>query len=201
MADAPQMTPEMYAELMARQVEGTQQEDFPQMQPQPADAGQGVPPEGQIPPQPAPVAAQPQPAQQPPQQPEDEVAAARQLLGLDQTEQTIQQLQQQLAQVQQERVRAELSQKYPDVPFDIVEKEIEKVEKINPQFAEAMKTTPEGMDMAYRAALAAMKPKETPDNLTEGEGNTNSAETVEEAVKNGKAGDIQLGDYILSSIR
>lgn len=180
MPNAPEMTPEMYAELSG------QQPPTPEQQPDPT----------QVPPQ-QPPPTTPMPEQQPQPQGGDDIAQAREMLGIDQTEASIGQLQEQLSMMQQDRVKAQLSSKYPDIPYDVVEKEIEKVAAINPAFADSMKTTPEGMDMAYRAAQSAIKPQEKPDNLTVGEGGGGQGESLEENVRAGSANDIDLGDYIL----
>lgn len=172
MENAPQMTPEQIAAMQEQQ-----------------------PPEGQVTPDPG-----QQPAQQPiPQQaPEDELATARDALGINAQNTSIEALQGQMLQMQQAGVTEKMAAKYPDIPFDLVQKEIDKVAAIDPDFADSMKTTEPGMDMAYKAAMAGIKPTEKPDNLTDGEGGGETIETLEAMVKEGKADDFQLGDYILA---
>ena len=92
-----------------------------------------------------------------------------------------------------------MTAKYPDIPYDIVQKEIDKVASINPQFAEAMKTTPEGMEMAYRSAQALIKPQEKPDNLTDGESGGGQGENLDEMIMKGEADDFNLGKFIIGS--
>jgi len=147
---------------------------------------------------------QEQPAQEPQAPAPDEVETAKDMLGINQQQEaiatqgeTINGLKSQLAQMQQKEVTDELTKKYPDIPTDLVEKEIAKLEEVNPQFAEAMRSTPEGREMAYKAVMAEITPKEKPDNLTDGEGSGETMETLEEAVKGGKADDFQLGSFIL----
>ena len=182
----PEITPEMYAELMAGQQD-------------PQQTNQTIPQTGQVPPAQDPTMMQQmqQPAGTPPaQEPEaprpEDIEEAKKLLGVDGLQSTLEQL-------VADRVKESISAKYPDVPYDIVEKEIEKVEKIDPNFAKAMRTTPEGLEMAYRSAKAAYKPQEKPDNLTEGEGGGGqNDDPTEDLVKQGKADDFTLGNYILN---
>ena len=98
-----------------------------------------------------------------------------------------------------EKVQAQVSAKYPDVPFDVVEKVIEKIAAVDPSMANAMKSNPDSMEIAYQAAIAGMKPQEKPDNLTDGEGGGDNSETIEDLVLSGKADDFTLGDYITSN--
>ena len=195
----PKITPEMYAELMAGQQDPQAGQVPPQAGQQEPYTGQISPQAGQIPPaqdamagqqtqQPAGVA----PAQEPQAPRPEDIEEAKKLLGVDGLQNTLEQL-------VADRVKESVSAKYPDVPYDIVEKEIEKVAKIDPNFAKAMRTTPEGMEMAYRSAKAAYKPQEKPDNLTEGEGGGGqNDDPTEDLVRQGKADDFTLGNYILN---
>lgn len=171
----PQMTPEMYAEL--------QNGGQPPVQQPPMNA--------EVPPQP--------PVQQTPMggEPEDAVAQAKEMLGLGETEATIGQLQEQMRGMQTDKIKAEVGAKYADIPYELVEKEIEKIAQTSPQLADAMRSTAEGMDMAYRATQTAITPNEKPDNLTEGEAGGGQGEELESTIKEGKADDIALGNYIL----
>lgn len=181
MEQTPNVTPEMYAELMGQQDPQTQPPQQMQ-QPDPSQMQQG---------QPQPQMQQPEQQPQPEPAPED-IEQAKKILGVDG-------MQQQLEQLVAQNVRETVSKKYPDVPFELVEKEIEKVAAIDPNFAKAMKTTPDGLEMAYRSAMASYKPQEKPDNLTEGEGGSGQNDNpIEEAVMKGEADDVGLGDYILS---
>lgn len=183
MEQAPQVTPEMYAELMGQEGQQPTVQDNAVQQPQQQQQTQ-MQQQGMRPEQPA---MQQQPAEPTP----DDIEQAKKLLGLNE-------IQEHLERMMAENVRAAVSAKYPDVPYEIVEKEIEKVAAIDPNFAKAMRTTPEGMDMAYRSAMAAYKPQEKPDNLTEDEGNGGQEEDpLLDKVKSGNADDVVLGDYIL----
>ena len=183
MEQAPQVTHEMYAELMGQEGQTPPAQD-PAMQQPPAQDPAAMQ-------QPTAQPGQP-PVQQPPAEPTpDDIEQAKKILGVDG-------MQEQLERLVEQNVKAQVSAKYPDVPYEIVEKEIEKVAAIDPNFAKAMRTTPEGMDMAYRSAMAAYKPQEKPDNLTEDEGNGGQNEDpIEDAVRKGEADDVSLGDYIL----
>ena len=101
--------------------------------------------------------------------------------------------------LQRERTKAQIQQMYPNVPFDLVEKEIEKVKQINPTLAEQMQYNPQLMEIAVKAVLADIKPNQQPDKITEGAG---SAETPQDdladKIKKGEANEIGLGGYILS---
>ncbi len=134
--------------------------------------------------------------QQPQQQHGDDIAQAKSLLGIDQQASSIEQLQNRIDEMTRNEISSEMSRKYPGIPLDLVEKEIAKVEAISPEFAKKMRSTKDGMEMAYRAAKVAIEPQEDPDKITEGEGSP-SREYLEDAVKGGKANDFDLGDYIL----
>ena len=138
-----------------------------------------MPPQGQMPQDPAMMQQQPDP-----------VNEASQLLGIDV-------MQEQLKTMMQDKVKAEVGSKFPDVPYEIVEKSIEKIEKVDPQTAQYMRTQPDGMEMAYKAALADIKPQEKPDNLTEGESGGGQSEELNDKVMKGNASDFDLGDFVL----
>ena len=165
----------MYAELAGETMQQPTQTQVPQQQP---------------------TTEQQPPVQQPIEQPQPEpspedIEAAKKTLGIDV-------VQSQLEELVTENVKQAVSAKYPDIPFDVVEKEIEKVAAIDPNFAKSMRTTPEGMDMAYRAAMAAIKPQEKPDNITDGDnGGGGQENSLDEAIAKGEADDVGLGDYIL----
>ena len=198
----PQITPEMYAELMAQQGQTQGGEPAPGGippqggEPAPTDGGQMTPEQFAAMQQQMAAAQQGQPQGGEPTE-DEQIAQARQVLGLDATEQQIAKMSQMLQQMQVEKTQAQMQAKYPDVPPDAVQQEIDKIAQSNPTLAEAMKTTPEGMEMAYRAALASLKPSGKPDNLTDEGGNGGQEETIEKAVSEGKADDFTLGDYIL----
>ena len=168
MENAPQMTPEMYAELQ----------------------GQGQAPEAQVPPQQQEVQPQAQPQPEAGVPPQDDVTQAKELLGISE-------MQEQMNEMKAEKIRESMTSKYPDIPYEIVQKEIDKVTAINPQFGEAMKTTQEGMEMAYRSAQALTKPQEKPDNLTDGESGGGQGENLDEMVMKGQADDFNLGQFII----
>ena len=128
-----------------------------------------------------------------------EIELAKKLLGLDAVEQQAKQALEELNRIKQERVKQEVLSKYPDVTEDIVNQEIQKLAKINPQLAEAVKTDPEAFEVVVKSALASITPNNKPDRITEtgGSGN-NVTDDLESKVKKGQADDITLGDYILS---
>jgi hypothetical protein len=168
------------------------------------DQGAGTPPPAEGQPTPEEIAAM-QAAQQGMGQPQpqptpEEIAAAQQALGIDKVNETVGALQEQLKAMEAEKIRAQMQAKYPNVPKDIVDQEIAKVKETNPALAAEMESTEMGLDMAYRAALAGMKPQGTPDNLTQGEGGTGGQQDdLEDRIKTGKADDFALGDYILGN--
>ena len=129
----------------------------------------------------------------------DEIEQAKQLLGLDQTQAALQSMEQKLQQLELEKAEAQMRAKYPDVPPEAVEKEIERMKNADPNFAESLKNNPAGLEMVYRAARAELNPKEKPDQLTDdgGSGGAGGEEGLEEIVKSGKADDFSLGSYIL----
>jgi len=187
----PQMTPEMYQELMGQQAnEGGMPQDPNQMTPEQMQMIQ----------QQSAAMQQPQMMQQQQQQnPEVEIDEAKKLLGLDGYEEKMSEMQQKLQQMEAEKVAASMRAKYPDVPQELVEETIKKIEEVDPGMAANMRTTEVGLEMAYRAALADMKPKDSPDNLTDDGGGNGGAggEDLETTVREGKANDFMLGDYIL----
>lgn len=183
----PDIDPQVYQQLMDDQAQQPQtaQQPEPQMQ----QHVQQQPPQV-LQPQPEPV---PEPAQ-------DDgaiVDEAKKALGLDELEQKIRQQEEMLAKIEAEKARALMEKKYPNVPFDAVEQEIEKVAQVNPALAEAMKTNADAMELAYKAALASIRPQEEPDTITEGEGGGGNDSDLDDAVKKGEADDFMLGEWIL----
>jgi len=131
----------------------------------------------------------------------DEIELAKKLLGLDELQRQAQEAQEKLRQLEEERTKSVVMQKYPDVPMDLVEKEIEKVAQINPQLAENMKLNPDLMEMAVKAVLASVKPQQQPDNITQGDsaGDTSPDDELVEKVRKGEVDEIGLGEYILKT--
>lgn len=164
--------------------------EIPQMTPEQIAAMQAQQPQGEVQPE---QTATPEPESNP----EDEVATAKDMLGINSQNETIQAMQSRISQMEQKEVSEAMAKKYPDVPIDLVEKEIAKLEAINPEFGVSMRNTEDGREMAYKAAIASISPKEKPDNLTDGEGSGETMESLEEAVSSGKASEFQLGDFIL----
>jgi len=120
----------------------------------------------------------------------EEIALAKKILGMDAIEQ-------QLASITQQNIQLEASKKYPTVPHNLVEQEIAKIEATNPALAKSMRTTPEGMEMAYKAVLSGLIPKDKPDDLTNDGDNSDAKNTLIDDIKSGKATEFGLGDYIL----
>jgi hypothetical protein len=184
--NAPQLTPEDINAIKQAQAqaEGGEQPDMGGM---PPEAGYTNP------------ATMGQP-QQPQANPEDEIEFAKKILGIEEIQKQALQAQQELQKIKEERTKQVVLSKYPNVPADLVEKEIEKVSQVNPQLAEAMKTNPDLMEMAVKSVLASIKPNEQPDNITKGEGanDTTPQDELAEKVRKGEADPITLGDYILN---
>jgi len=157
---------------------------------QPAPQGQPML-QGQPAPQGQPAGTQPSP---------DDIEMAKKLLGLDQLQQQAQEAQQKLRELEIERTKAQIAQKYPNVPIDLVEKEIEKIGQVNPQFAESMQTNPMLMDIAVKSVLASVKPQDKPDTITQGNGsaNTSPEDDLTNKVKKGQVDEVGLGAYILN---
>ena len=141
---------------------------------------------------------QPTAMTQQPVQPEPDIEEAKKMLGIDQTQEALAQMQEKMKELEIEKTKAAVGAKYPDIPFETVEKEIEKVKAINPQLAEAMLTNPDAMEMAYKAAQASIKPQEEPDKILDGEGNGDADQNsdLEDKIKSGKADDFELGEFI-----
>ncbi|ADV46426.1 hypothetical protein [Nitratifractor salsuginis] len=186
MQETPPMTPEMYAELMQQQ--GQQPEGGVPPQAPATDPGTMQPPAQPAPAAPAAPQGEPSP---------EEIEQARKLLGLDKVDQ----MEQEFKQLKAKAIKDQMHAKFPNVPDDVVEEEIKKFEAVNPQLAEAMRTTPEGMEMAYKAALASIRPNEKPDNLTKGSetGENEGKDDLAEKVKSGKADEVDLGSFILGA--
>jgi len=195
--NAPNLTPEDINAIQQAQAQGGMPQDIP--------AGMGTTPEGipqgmpqNIPQEPQ-VAPQGQPA--PAGQPTpEELEMAKKLLGIEDIQKQAQEAQEKLKQIEMERTKSVVMSKYPNVPIDLVEQEIAKVEQTNPQLAEAMKLNPDLMEMAVKAVLASVKPNEKPDNITQGAGasDTTPEDEITDKVKKGQADEITLGDYILN---
>ncbi len=186
----PQIDPTLYQEI-----EGGQE---PQMTPEQMMAMQQ---QQMMPPQ-QPMPTQPQQPQQPEPQGEPDIEEAKKMLGIDQTQEALAQMQEKMKELEIEKTKSAVGAKYPDIPFDAVEKEIEKVKAINPQLADAMLTNPDAMEIAYKAVQASIKPQEEPDKITDGDGNGDADQNseLEERIKKGQANEAELGSFILSSI-
>lgn len=166
----PAVTPEMYQEF--------------QQAPQ-----QGY---NQVPQAPAPQPPQAYDQAPPPQQTYDEsIAQVGKDLGLEEMKAQMQQLQRATAQ-------DTVSKKFPNVTYEIAEKEIEAMAGVNPQFAEQMRTDPTAMEFAFRAAQAKMTPTKAPDNLTDNENGGGQGESALSEIRAGTANDGVLGEYLLS---
>jgi len=194
--NAPNLTPEDINAIQQAQAQaqgGMPQE--PQVAPQempPQGMPQNMPQEPQGMPQ-----GQPAPAGQPTP---EELEMAKKLLGIEDIQRQAQEAQEKLKQIEMERTKSVVMSKYPNVPIDLVEQEIAKVEQTNPQLAEAMKLNPDLMEMAVKAVLASVKPNEEPDKITQGAGasDTTPEDEITDKVKKGQADQITLGDYILN---
>lgn len=133
---------------------------------------------------------------QPPMQPQDPVADAKAMLGLDVLEAKMIEHTNALEQARLQSIQNEMKAKYPDVSDDAVTKEIERISKDDPALAEAMMKSSQGFETIYKAIVASSKPHETPDEITDSAGNL-TTDSLERKVRGGKASQIELGDYIL----
>ena len=195
------ITDAVYQELMQQQTQQEQTQQQPeqtQTQQQPATQSTQQPGATQMQQQqtlqeqpPAGQPAQPPMQQEPAQPSPEDLEQAKKLLGLDAVEQELREL-------KIEKTRQAMASKYPDVPYELVEKEIEKVKAVNPALAESMLTNPDAMELAYKAAIASMMPKEQPDQILEGQGGGAADDNMEERIAKGEADDFTLGEYILS---
>ncbi len=135
-----------------------------------------------------------------PQEPQgDPIEEAKKALGLEEQQKALEEMQRKLMEMEAEKAKAQLQAKYPNVPYNIVEEEIKKVEEVNPELAALMKVKPEAMEIAFKAALASIKPQEESDNITEGEGGGGNDDSIEEAIKKGEADELTLGEYIIKA--
>jgi len=200
--NAPNLTPEDITAIQQAQAQAQAQGgEVPPAgvggTPQDPNAGMGGMPQG-MPQEPQGVPqGQPATAGQPTP---DELEMAKKLLGIEEIQKQAQEAQEKLKQIEMERTKSVVMSKYPNVPIDLVEQEIAKVEQTNPQLAEAMKLNPDLMEMAVKAVLASVKPNEKPDNITQGSGasDTSPEDEITDKVKKGQADQITLGDYILN---
>ena len=176
----PNLDPQMYQELMQQE-----QQEMPQQQAQQMQQAQMQPPQQEMQPQ----------RQVPPQ--EEDLESVKSMLGIDEAQKQLEQMREKMAAIEADKAKAEVSAKYPDVPYELVEKEIEKVRAINPDLADAMLINPDAMEMAYKAVKAELKPQEEPDKLLEGEGGgAGEKDDLTKRIEEGKADDYDLGGYI-----
>ncbi|MGE4510077.1 MAG: hypothetical protein AB7D43_03140 [Sulfurimonadaceae bacterium] len=141
------------------------------------------------------------------QQPQDEISLAKQALGLDQYEQQMQTTQTQMqaiqAQMQESQNKAmfnEISSANKDVDPALVQAELTKIEQANPQLAQMLRTTRDGLDMLFKKVVSEMKPKESPDEITDsGDAGSNANSDIDKKIKNGTASEVDLGDFILAN--
>jgi len=162
-----QQPPEVTAEML----EEMQQQPDPQMQEQPTA-----------------------PTQEPV---EEDINQAKKALGLHKTEEQVTLMRQQMEGLVQDGLKQTMATKFPSVPWELAEKEIAKMDAVNPDFAKSMRTTKEGMEMAYKTAQASYQTPNVPDTLTDGESGGGQGEDMSEVVRKGEANDLDLGQYVL----
>lgn len=134
------------------------------------------------------------------QQPQDEISLAKQALGLDQYEQQIQTMQAQMQESQNKAMFNEVSSANKDVDPALVQAELTKIEQANPQLAQMLRTTKDGLDMLFKKVVSEMKPKESPDEITDsGDAGSNANSDIDKKIKSGTASEVDLGDFILAN--
>jgi hypothetical protein len=148
-----------------------------------------------------------QPQGQMMQQPQDEVTLAKQALGLDQYEQQMQATQAQMQAIQTQLQESatkvmfnEVGSANKDVDPSLVQAELQKIEQSNPQLAQTLRGSKEGIDMLFKKVLAEMKPSEEPDEITDsGDAGSNANSSIDKKINNGTASEVDLGDFILAN--
>jgi hypothetical protein len=151
---------------------------------------------------------QQQPQQMQQQAPQDaplspeEIQAAKTALGVDKMEQQVQQMQQIARESTRENLKSTVLNKYKRVPAEALNKELERVKEVDPVWYEQMIDSPIGMDQLVRGLEANIKPKNSPDNVTDSGDQGDPQETAYEKIKKGNlSGDalfLTLGEMQLS---
>lgn len=137
--------------------------------------------------------------QQQQQQPMDEIQMAKEALGLDKYEVQMQAIQAQLQESNQKAMFNEMSSSFKNVPQEEVQKAIAKIAETNPQMAQMMTSSREGMELAFKKVQSEMKSTETPDEITDsGDAGSQNGDFASK-LKNGKASEVELGDFILQN--
>ena len=139
--------------------------------------------------------------QQMQQQPQvDDVTLAKQALGLDQYEMQIQQMQAQMEESKNNALFKEVSLAHTNTDPDLVKAELLKMQETNPQMAQMLTGTKEGLDMLFTKVRASMKPTDAPDNLNEsGDTGINSSGDYNKKVSEGTANEVDLGEFVLQN--
>ncbi len=156
------LTPEIQQAMMAQQ-----QMSQPQLQPQ-----------AQIPAQQQDVVPS-----------KDDIAQAKQMLGLDVLEESMK---------YDKNVAATL-QEFPKLTKSVVEQELSKIEEKDPDFARQIKTSEAGMKMFARGLMPSIEPNAKPDNVTDDASSSAQGgedEELETKVRKGTATKLEVGKYI-----
>ena len=128
--------------------------------------------------------------QQAPAQPSnDDIAQAKKMLGLDVIEE----------QMQYQKNLASVVKEYPDIPTDILEQEIAKLEATDPSFASQVRSSESGMKVFARSLIPTIKPTAKPDGITDDSQSSAQGgmdEGLEAKVKNGTATKVEVGKYL-----
>jgi hypothetical protein len=132
-------------------------------------------------------------------QPQDEITLAKEALGLNVYEQQLQSLQAQIEASNQKALFNEMATNYTNVPTDKVQEAIAKIAETNPQMAQMMQTTREGMELAFKKVQSEMKPKESPDEISDSADAGAVGGDFQSKLKNGRASEVDLGDFILQN--
>ncbi len=149
----------------------------------------------------APVAPSVELQQQMQQQaPVDDVAMAKEALGIDGVEQQLADMQAQLVESNQKAMMNEISSEFKDVPVEEVTKALETMATTNPQMAQMMQQDANGLKMMFQQVQSQMKPTETPDEITDsGDAGDISLGDFQNKLKDGNASEVDLGDFILAN--
>lgn len=110
----------------------------------------------------------------------------------------------QMQQMQQEMTNNaifnDVSSNFKDVPVEEVEKALATMETTNPAMAQMMRSDSNGLSMMFQQVQSQMKPKETPDEITDsGDAGDTGLGDFNQKLKDGNASEMDLGEFILQN--
>lgn len=121
--------------------------------------------------------------------PED-IASAKQMLGLDVLEN----------QLKFDKNVANVLQDFPELNKQVIEDELAKVEEQDPEMAKQFRTSEIGMKTFAKGLMQSIKPEAKPDTVTDDAMSSNQGASAEDDLANkvnaGKANKIELGTYL-----